>query len=657
MKTLLSPYSEYRRYYPSFPESGVYRKQPFCVRSEVHAEGDASVLHNTLSGEVLVLSADEDTLWCSAPENGIRTDSPFWKLLAAHDFIVPEDTDMMYVLEKGREAAVSSADRIASFVSGRFSYVVLTTTDCNARCFYCYEKGRPRIRMDDGIALRTAEFIEENYRKNGRQVKIQWFGGEPLYNMDAIRIICGYLRNHDVPFSSSMISNGYLLTGEVQKEAVKEWHLHHVQITLDGTEETYNRCKSFIYQESEGSPFLRVVNNIFSSVQNGIRVNIRMNVDSHNYVNLLELADMLAERTAADPMLREMITVYCHPLFEDYAHPDYPDRLRKVAEYDIALTRRINELGLGSTQSPKEDFISRGPSLHYCMVDSPFSLTVLPDGHLGKCEHFSDDHFVGDINGEIDSDAIRQMAEFKAYHNECRSCPFPPLCHKLSVCSNIEKNGCVTESIIRGAKTDLALKALYEKHLNDAKATPDVIKYNPKVSDKILHYISPDVVSKSHCEYSVLGRNGNALSISFVSVLQMGSHSIQAIPFRQVGDMRKFPESDTGLLESIAGVAEGYLREHTADLLLMCSPADSRSRAVHRFVGMCFDRFGYGNGFRRLRIDGRGSDGGDYLLTVFLSMECKSFDDVVAAVSQQSTKIIDYYKEISEKRKRKDFRS
>ena len=36
------------------------------------------------------------------------------------------------------------------------SYTIFPTTDCNARCFYCYELGRSRIPMSEAVARKTA---------------------------------------------------------------------------------------------------------------------------------------------------------------------------------------------------------------------------------------------------------------------------------------------------------------------------------------------------------------------------------------------------------------------------------------------------------------------------------------------------------------------
>ena len=40
-----------------------------------------------------------------------------------------------------------------------FKFTIFTTTDCNARCFYCYEKGVKKIKMPHKVAIDTANYI------------------------------------------------------------------------------------------------------------------------------------------------------------------------------------------------------------------------------------------------------------------------------------------------------------------------------------------------------------------------------------------------------------------------------------------------------------------------------------------------------------------
>lgn len=139
------------------------------------------------------------------------------------------------------------------------NYVIFTTTDCNARCFYCYELGRSRIPMSAETAHKAADYIAAHC--GGEKVSIQWFGGEPLFNKAVIDIICSDLAAKGVEYHSTMISNGYLFDDATVKQAVELWKLKRIQITLDGTEDMYNRSKAFIYKDGP-SPYQVVLANL-----------------------------------------------------------------------------------------------------------------------------------------------------------------------------------------------------------------------------------------------------------------------------------------------------------------------------------------------------------------------------------------------------------
>ena len=76
---------------------------------------------------------------------------------------------------------------------------ILSTTDCNASCAYCYEKGIAASAMDADRAQRTADFIIRRYRERESYAALEWFGGEPLMNIPAISLICDKLYAAGVP--------------------------------------------------------------------------------------------------------------------------------------------------------------------------------------------------------------------------------------------------------------------------------------------------------------------------------------------------------------------------------------------------------------------------------------------------------------------------
>ena len=108
-----------------------------------------------------------------------------------------------------------------------------------------------------------------------------------------------------------MISNGYLFDDNLIKTAKEDWNLQNVQITLDGTEEIYNKTKNYIYKNDE-NPFKRVINNIHKLAYNKISVSIRMNCDKHNFEDLIKLVHYLHEEFKGN----DLVSMYVWPIFE-----------------------------------------------------------------------------------------------------------------------------------------------------------------------------------------------------------------------------------------------------------------------------------------------------------------------------------------------------
>ena len=129
------------------------------------------------------------------------------------------------------------------------------------------------------MALDIAKFLVERSKLVGK-ISICWFGGEPLCNKDVIDIICDYLDKNDVDFSSSMVSNGYLIDTLSMRDVKYKWNLDRIQITLDGTKEIYEKIKN--YKDNKENSFEKILSNIEKFLENGVKVTIRMNVGLYN---------------------------------------------------------------------------------------------------------------------------------------------------------------------------------------------------------------------------------------------------------------------------------------------------------------------------------------------------------------------------------------
>ena len=310
------------------------------------------------------------------------------------------------------------------------SFTIMTTLECNARCFYCYEKGRQQPRMSAKTAEDVAKFILK-HSKPDKKIKITWFGGEPLYNTDAIDIITKALKSANREYISSMITNGYLIDDDITTKAINIWNLKKVQISLDGTEDIYNRSKNYIYSD-DVSPFKRVISNIKALLQNDIKVAIRLNLGLHNAEDLYELVDFLADEIGA----YKNFSVYAHRLFDydefgNQIHKDDEiirtiDKFNKFSEYIVS--KKLN--------SGKK--IEKEYKINYCMADSNNAVVITPEGKLTKCEHFSDREIIGDIYSDnLDAKLINEWKELQPRLDICDDCPAYMDCLRLKKCPDI----------------------------------------------------------------------------------------------------------------------------------------------------------------------------------------------------------------------------
>ncbi|MBQ6892852.1 MAG: 4Fe-4S cluster-binding domain-containing protein, partial [Clostridia bacterium] len=217
----------------TFESNVKYRPITYLVFAE---EDGNNIVYNTFTNMLLQIDTEQKAIL----KGESYSDSKQIKYFVENWFLVPKDNDDYELCEQTR-ALVSFVSSVGNPKYDK--YTILTTTDCNARCFYCYQIGRDNSRMP--MTAKTAEAVAEFIIRNSgtdHPVFITWFGGEPLYNDSVIDLISDRLRESGVKFGSSMISNGYLLTKEIVDRAKSKWNLGSIQIPIDGTEEVYNRC-------------------------------------------------------------------------------------------------------------------------------------------------------------------------------------------------------------------------------------------------------------------------------------------------------------------------------------------------------------------------------------------------------------------------------
>ena len=390
-------------------EDQCYRLMTYVVQQPVD---DGLLLYNTLTCSLLLLTPDE------------AADITAQRELIDRWFLVPEMYDDRKLCRQVRQMAalLTPAPKVVT------SYTILPTTGCNARCFYCYEQGTRPVTMTAETASQVVRYIVAH--RGDEKITLRWFGGEPLVNAKVIDQICTELRAQGVPFTSSMVSNGYLFDADMVQRAKDLWH---------------------VYQGVNA--FERVLENIGQLIAVGIRVLIRLNVDKHNIGEMAELAELLHQHFGSN----EHLSVYSHELFGERT----PEDNATLFAQRMQLEQQIAKHGILRIKELPKDI-----HLNQCMADNDGSVVIAPDGHLGKCEHFIDREFFGHIDSEERNEAIlRKFKERRADIEACATCPNYPQCYRLVMCEN--DFGCTPETRQGGMHNMVAsMKYEYECYLN-----------------------------------------------------------------------------------------------------------------------------------------------------------------------------------------------
>lgn len=343
------------------------------------------------------------------------------QFLMENYFLVPEDYDEFEVVEAYRKNHTKIIHR--NYLDNPSAFVILTTTKCNARCSYCYEKTlKNKSHMSEDMAEKIADYIINNHDEY-MPVSISWFGGEPLYNQEVIDLISNRLMAADIEYNTSIVSNA-LLFDEVIDKVVPYWHIKQVQVTLDGTEENYNRIKNYVGKIE--NPYARVIDNIKKLLEREVSVSIRLNCDLDNCEDLKKLVQEI-DRTIVDN--RDFLSMYVFQIFGE-RDEEYNTKLFKELE---EITQLIIDKNLGGV-----DRILDQIKHNHCMVDSANCVVITPNGDLGTCEHYIDSKFFSSIdNPNIKNfDVIKEWRDYTPPTERCLNCPIYAECLRVKGCTD-----------------------------------------------------------------------------------------------------------------------------------------------------------------------------------------------------------------------------
>lgn len=301
--------------------------------------------------------------------------------------------------------------------------------DCNLRCRYCFadcgEFHRTRSLMSAEVGRRALDFLIEHSGKI-KNLEVDFFGGEPLLNFDAVREITRYGREleqkHNKTIRFTMTTNGTLLDDE--NIAFLNEQMHNIVLSIDGRPETNDALRPYL----DGSGCYRDILPKYRALVAG-------RGDKSYYVrgtftretldfadDVLHLADCGFEHISIEPV----VLPADHPL--SLREEDLP---RIYAEYD-----RLAEAILERTRQgrPFNFFhfmidLDAGPCVYKrvkgCGSGNEY-LAVTPEGDIFPCHQFVEhsEYKLGNLtDGSLDGGLRRQFTACNICSvAECRDC-------------------------------------------------------------------------------------------------------------------------------------------------------------------------------------------------------------------------------------------
>ena len=371
---------------PQFIETGVeYIESPYLIK-----EGNA--VYNSLTDEAVLI---EDI---SKDKNE----------LIKRWFYIPKNLDVKTLSYLIRQKRIPRKELYKG------TFIIFTTTACNAHCKYCFEKGFETLTMSEKTANDVAEYIIKTAPKSS-EIKIKWFGGEPLLNKKAMNIISEKVKNAGIKYWCEISSNGDLLPSCTDDE-LRLWNPRIIQFTADSVGTEYDKIKGL-----PNGAYDRLKKNIerLANVEGiKVRINLRIHFDQKK-------SSDICYKIINDFKDYENVMPYVRLLYDETTKDDYKELL-KIEDW------MLENLKIHPTLS----FPSFTPGIH-CMADNPTNACITPTGELSPCEHYAyGEHLYGTIYSEKKNNDVLQKWKAREKYQEkmCDSCPLYPACRRIVMC-------------------------------------------------------------------------------------------------------------------------------------------------------------------------------------------------------------------------------
>ncbi len=409
-----------------------------CIEEE-----ELFLLYSTKKGSLIKVSAD----LLEAARNNSLTESETRTL---KDLLIWTEDSLAE-----RAEMLSMVDQ-ANLTRNKFHAIVVLNLDCNLACPYCYEDSfRGKFYMNGSTAELLVSSVIGQQIASGREVSIDFYGGEPLLSVPLLKSIAQPLaeaaRESGSKFSFFLFTNGTLLTRDLVEELLP-LGLSGALVTLDGPRHIHNSQRPFV--SGKGS-FDLIVKNV-GEVCDLIEIQLGGNFTEENYREFPTLLDHLLELGITPSRLK---LVQFTPVGDKSAPASVRDAHGGCsAASDACIMEAAPFLNY---ETIRRGYPAPKPAMGACMVEFNNDLVVNYDGTLYKCPAFMGwpELSVGTLEeGVKDYSQSHNLGLWQ--NDECLDCAYLPLCFGGCRLNPLLKNGTINEVDCRREFFDATLEQI-----------------------------------------------------------------------------------------------------------------------------------------------------------------------------------------------------
>ncbi len=403
----------------------------------IYKKDDITLLYNFFSQAMAYITLENiDSFEKFINEGKPILDTDFLNNLKMGGFIIDKNIneleklkDLYYVSKKSKKT---------------LRLTIAPTLKCNFSCPYCFENDKNcDLKMNDNVQFNLIQFVRNEVENNCvEMLEIIWYGGEPLIEYKTIEKLSAQLLEisnvNNIKYSSSIITNGYLLNSTVLKCLIKS-NIKNIQITLDGNKTSHDKLRPL----KGGSPtFDKIYNNIVNLLLPQKKyfdeIKIRINASHENEVEAIELSDELLKLDFGDK------------LHISYAKLENSLNIESNINYFNNIEFAHSEFNFNSSIYLKKENKSINEILPFrvnlpCIAINEYSFVVDSVGNFYSClDTICDNNYI--VKSLLDKNIYDNClaSNFNDsdpfLDNNCSQCKFLPVC--LGGCpKNYIKNG------------------------------------------------------------------------------------------------------------------------------------------------------------------------------------------------------------------------